>query len=1406
MMVIDHHQVGVTGDGGDNTGVPKFHFYHSTNRVTWTLKATVNLSAAYDSAVASMCVDSADNIHLAYRGPNGSSVWYAKGTFSAGPTWAFGAGIQVASSAPSGYTSMSLLDIDTIGNSTECVVVGAYWYMLSAPKKAGFVSYIRTTAGAWVTHAPDVTISGDSHLGYSDDITVAGDNFTAIGGDNVGVFTYYVTRKGSSGTDFGDVLYLVEVNCATGARIGSRFTIQGGIYKGYGGGFRKLWLFNTGSNQFTLAGVVSATPMQTGVYRFSWNRSTNVATSITPVTVGASQGISISRGSGHHNWAAVAYNGVDTFFFFANASQAIVTTAQVSGSTVTYRSGWSRWDNGYGHPGGTWDATGKFAAPTVAPVEQIFSGAGRNWGISRVDATMFHHRASGSPQSFRMESRSLLVPLAPWSVLPAAASTISTDRPTLSANHKMQMYYAQLRTKMQWQIASDAGFTTNLRTITEPSTTSEFILADGTSSPYNKAVKSSEFVTAISELTQGTWYIRARAQDMSSNYGPYSSSQTFTVTHPPKGVNLYPTGGAVFLYSGVGNVTFTWKFTDPSPYDSQSAYRIIIENADDGTIILDSGKVISTASAATLSVPIGGKDIDLRWKLTVWDGDDVAGPESPYQAFYVTDPPAPVIDSPISGAVLTSGIPTISWTSGIGGTKVQAKYRVMVTQGVFVAYSSNWIDSADTSHTLPVGYLGNDQQYTFRVELQDDLGLQGFSEVTVSTDWIEPLGPVDDWEVYVHEYAKRGFVYITWTDANMDADFSSWNVYRRRRGDAVWTSIATVSSGAGRYAHRDYLVGSGRTYEYTITQTVDRFGDMVESLPTKVVRVTPDADNYWLIDSVVPSQSIPLYSVVDEPSTEEYEQETYTIIGVGRHVEYGDRLGYAGSISSQLRDKFVSGAPRENYALNPAMSYQSVNGATPDGWSLVPNPQFVNFSDLFGRTIVNGLGTGWTTLNGAASNYSVDGTKAVLTMTSKNVEYIMIPTMTNLDDFDVTYLVQSPDMTADGASNNPIFSLYARYVDGNNFIKITSWFTGTGITFNITHRVGGVTTSTSTFPTISGSTINSAVWCRVQGIGSDIKVVGWVDGGSQPSTWHMEFTATLLVAGAMRFAGSIPTGYTGTVPKTYTLDSLTINSVPTIGDVSSGYYETQNPSPSGKTPYRVYISGLGPDSNDNVRLEQKILGADFPDKMKVSGTTVVLSAWVAVSALNTSKRYRLSVSWLDAAGVQQSQVDSSPLDAVADGVESYIPTASLDGAAGNATQVWRRIRLITTVPGVVPSGAAIKIRLLGNGGAVSPGELILSGVQFEVAQMTEYFDGDQFGGEWSGEPYLSYSYGTGYYTARQQRQALERIKARKTWVYLRNPFGDLWKVAPGNIPVKRIAGVGKSEFVDISIPYEEVGF
>jgi hypothetical protein len=59
-------------------------------------------------------------------------------------------------------------------------------------------------------------------------------------------------------------------------------------------------------------------------------------------------------------------------------------------------------------------------------------------------------------------------------------------------------------------------------------------------------------------------------------------------------------------------------------------------------------------------------------------------------------------------------------------------------------------------------------------------------------------------------------------------------------------------------------------------------------------------------------------------------------------------------------------------------------------------------------------------------------------------------------------------------------------------------------------------------------------------------------------------------------------------------------------------------------------------------------------------------------------------------------------------------------------------------------------------------------------------------------------------TAREQRLRLDAVKQSKGFVYLRNPFGDIFKADLQGFTVDRVAGVGAQEYATVTIPYIEV--
>jgi hypothetical protein len=73
-----------------------------------------------------------------------------------------------------------------------------------------------------------------------------------------------------------------------------------------------------------------------------------------------------------------------------------------------------------------------------------------------------------------------------------------------------------------------------------------------------------------------------------------------------------------------------------------------------------------------------------------------------------------------------------------------------------------------------------------------------------------------------------------------------------------------------------------------------------------------------MIDDIIPNNSFPLYQVNADTFEDEYEEATYNVIGRGRHMDFGDRYGYSGQLTCQLRPRQIGGIERWNWIINPA--------------------------------------------------------------------------------------------------------------------------------------------------------------------------------------------------------------------------------------------------------------------------------------------------------------------------------------------------------------------------------------------------------------------------------------------------------------------------------------------------------
>lgn len=422
---------------------------------------------------------------------------------------------------------------------------------------------------------------------------------------------------------------------------------------------------------------------------------------------------------------------------------------------------------------------------------------------------------------------------------------------------------------------------------------------------------------ATKSLNNGTWYVRARVTTTSIGYTtPDSATVTYTVTHTPAAALVSPATGTTAKYTASTN--FTYNFSDPSIVDKQSAYQLVIEYNFDGSVVYDSGKTASVGTSnsqqfvKSVALAVGVKSQVLRWKVRVWDDDDQVSAYTGYSTLTLVDPPIVAITAPTNGATVTTGTPTFTWTFSApsGGTQQSALVEVKDSTTNMVVWSTTVIGTAVTV-TPPVVILQNAKSYTVSVTATDTYGLSTTASNSFSASYSSPSSVSYFFDAqYADEY---GYIDVDWTNATPDSLFASWKVYRRAVSDTTntWQLVFETTDQNVRH-YLDYLIIPGDSYSYSVTQVAWRSGSLLEStagyylddldnLTEESRYEIPEVEHYWIIDTSNNQNSVRLENVTDDSSTLEFESASFNIIGRGRHRDYGDELGYSGSLTCQIR-------------------------------------------------------------------------------------------------------------------------------------------------------------------------------------------------------------------------------------------------------------------------------------------------------------------------------------------------------------------------------------------------------------------------------------------------------------------------------------------------------------------------
>lgn len=926
LVVPDENDAGSNYGNKNTTPIIRL-MMGETNRSTWTTVATYTLPAGkFPSAAsaqlhcgATLMTD--ESLFFCWRGDvSGTGKYALYGivfTKTSSTTWSNPTGYETIFTPSTRYPFRFDLDV----NKSNQVIIGWMYSALdSTASPIGTDIFVRKGANNYtaLTGSYGIGSTGNIHpLTGSEDFTLAVDPSSDVTNTRI---TFMVACVAAT-KDYGDFIGYRAFRNSDAATLQSGW-IKTGFNAGRGGGRRTTYMWATGPGEFTLVGGSGTTTMEAFVARYKTTSALTAAATYAntiPVSYCARKPTSNRDGSLYSDVSAV-YSAGRFALIFHDTSAFRDLYGNITNGRVIWDQGLYAWANG-----GKWVDTGTTWAD--APAAAVYGGSRFNNidGVSVSAMLLYYSRTALLTTDAIVAYHINWTHRAPNSTVPGTGTVVNSGTPTLAIYADLDQPIPRTPIQVRWQIAKDSGFTVSLIDYT----TANWYNVTGTDVDGTYVYISSPLPQQYA-LSTGTWYIRAAQIDGFNRLGLWTSPVSFTVSHAPWASGLSPSGGAIFAY-GAGNVTFTWSFQDPYTADHQSAYRVLVEtNEASPVVVVDTGKITSADSFATIAIPDTAKNAELRWSVQLWDMDDNPGNLSAYELFTVADPPTITPVDPVDGGVVDNARPNIQWQFTSALAAEQVAYRVYFMSEGVMTYDSNWINGDAQSFQAPDIILANEKSYSMVISVRDSAGLENQVSVSFTTQWDLPDDPdltslMVDTRFY--DAIGGGYVKVSWANLAADPDFLSWRLYRRynlpssaKVGDKGldWELIheefsVSPPDGGDTYEYLDYSAPSSYDIHYMLTQTAVRFGSIVESnkpdLTDTGKMFNMYAEHYWLILTDAdgdPEDSIRIEHATSDSYTEEYEEEVMNLVGRGRHVEKGDRLGYTGTLNIELR--FIEGA------------------------------------------------------------------------------------------------------------------------------------------------------------------------------------------------------------------------------------------------------------------------------------------------------------------------------------------------------------------------------------------------------------------------------------------------------------------------------------------------------------------
>ena len=865
------------GNGSDNDTI---RVYEADEDFNVQQIHTVTDSFARPFEVVSSDLYSDNSVGIVNK-RSGGWLWFRKLNTAAG-TW----GNPETVFSPAAGEVVDRVDITITDNDVPVIIANVR--RDSNPRLVTKIFTRRTSDGTWVESFSDNTREPGTVNEPMHDCTI-----TAI---KAGGLAWGVVSGLLNGTDSGMEVWTATIDTATGTIFTptKRATyLAGEMQTNYYNMSRGCWLFRSGTGEIVAAYMQARDDRRMIVAKIKTDGNT---------------WDEVAQGTYRSGFGNLNLPSGFTATYARGRVNFVYSTPWTGGNmTQINYIAWLKPDNSVDFSGHyKWDNLGR--ADQGVPMLYPIGGTGRNADVAPHHAIQLYSRYAGGVLTLHLHRD--YAANKPTNVSPGDGSAIATSLPLVTARVNLGKDWPQAQHRLRIQFATDSNLSTSLIEVNRE----RYSIVEGTDGAKYVTLN---IQTDISErLAQGQWFMRVAVVDLFGNVSSWSDTVTFAVTHPPRTLNLSPSNYQQIQDAGNGEVRFTWGVTDPSSTDKQTAYQLIVNRADTGAVVYDSGKVQSEAKFHKASFDPSLRDVLLEWYVRAWDTDDIDGPYTGPETFTLAAPPQVVIDAPTPGAAVTSAVPYVAFTPTVGGERVITSYSVTITQGSQIIYASGPVKVSVPSgeqivHNGTNPVLENEESYTVQVVVKDNTGLTARSNyVSFPTQWIVPAapGPVTASSQF-YNVEDNGYVEVYWDDDTRDANFQEWRLYRRTsmlddQGQVIrqgkWEHLTSVRDVVDLYQYNDYYAPSGYKVDYQVTQLVNVYGEELETAPSPMFTVYPQSDGYWLMSDST-GTAYRLTSVTDDQYTTDYEESELLIIGRGRVYERGTRYGVSGSLTAKLR-------------------------------------------------------------------------------------------------------------------------------------------------------------------------------------------------------------------------------------------------------------------------------------------------------------------------------------------------------------------------------------------------------------------------------------------------------------------------------------------------------------------------